>query len=82
MHNSYEREKSVEKKWERFCEEIDKKRKKDQPTSLSTDKKIYQNEIKIIMFNAFSNGGKAYVAEQKIREFKNISLKIKQIHRQ
>ena len=55
---------------------------------LQTDLEFQQNEIKklnvkynIEMFSSRTRGGKAFVAEQKIREFKKILFKSKRLHK-
>ena len=56
---------------------------------LQTDLEFQQNEIKnlnkkynVEIFSTRVRGGKAFAAEQKIREFKKLLLKIKAIYRQ
>ena len=56
---------------------------------LETDLKFQQNEIKrlnekctVEMFSSRVRGGKAYTAEQKIREFKKLLFKSKKATRQ
>ena len=55
---------------------------------LQTDQEFQQNEIKKInlkynveMFSSRIRGGKAFAAEQKIREFKKILFKTKNTYR-
>ena len=55
---------------------------------LQTDQEFQQNEIKKInlkynveMFSSQIRGGKAFAAEQKIREFKKILFKTKNTYR-
>ena len=54
---------------------------------LQKDLELVQNEIKKInkkyieMFSSRVHGGKAYSAEQKIREFKKLLFKSKRVHR-
>ena len=55
---------------------------------LQADLEIAQNKIKILnkkynveMFSSCIRGGKAYAAEQKIREFKKLLFKSKRVHR-
>ena len=55
---------------------------------LQTDLKFQQNEIKrlnekynVEMFSSRVHGGKAYAAEQKIREFKKLLLKGKKAYK-
>ena len=73
------------KKIEQFYIEVKNKRKKKR-TRLQTDLEFNQNEIKklskkfnIEMFHTRTRGGKAFAAEQKIREFKRLLLKMKNI---
>ena len=72
------------KKMELFYQEIQNKRKGRM--RLQTDLEFQQNEIKklnkkydVEMFSTRLRGGKAFGAEQKIREFKKILLKMKNI---
>ena len=72
------------KKIEEFYREIDFKRIKNEKMRLQVDLEFQQNKIKKInqkynveMFSTKNRGGKAYVAEQKIREFKKILFRIK-----
>ena len=65
-----------------FYDEIDNKR--NGKISLQTDLEFKQNEIKklnekynVSLFHSRLRGGKAFAAEQKIREFKKILLKTK-----
>ena len=65
-----------------FYEEIDSKR--NGKMTLQTDQEFNQNAIKrlnkefgVEMFHTKVRGGKAFAAEQKIREFKKILLKSK-----
>ena len=55
---------------------------------LQTNLEFQQNEIKklnvkynVEMFSSVTRGGKAFVAEQRIREFKNILFKSKRLHK-
>ena len=55
---------------------------------LQTDLEFLQNEIKklnkkynVDMFSTKLRGGKAFAAEQKIREFKKLLLKSKRLHK-
>ena len=55
---------------------------------LQTDQEFQQNEIKklnlkynVEMFSSRVHGGKAFAAEQKIREFKKILFKSKKLHK-
>ena len=73
------------KKIEQFYIEVQNKRK-NKRTRLQTDLEFNQNEIKklnkkfnIEMFHTRTRGGKAFAAEQKIREFKKLLLKMKNI---
>ena len=72
----------LKKKMELFYQEIQNKRKGRM--MLQTDLEFQQNEIKklnkkydVEMFSTRLRGGKAFAAEQKIREFKKILLKMK-----
>ena len=73
------------KKIEQFYIEVQNKRK-NKRTRLQTDLEFNQNEIKklnkkfnIEMFHTRTRGGKAFAAEQKIRELKKLLLKMKNI---
>ena len=76
-------------KLELFYKEIDSKRNKnDGKMRLQTDLEFQQNEIKklnvkynVEMFSLRTRGGKAFAAEQKIREFKKILFKSKRLHK-
>ena len=66
-----------------FYKEIQAKRKTNK-IRLQTDLEFRQNEIKnlnkkynVEMFSTRVRGGKAFAAEQKIREFKKLLLKMK-----
>ena len=72
----------LKKKMEEFYEEVSQKRK--EIMRLQTDLEFQQNEIKklnrkykVEMFSTHVRGVKAFAAEQKIREFKKILLKVK-----
>ena len=74
----------LKKKMQTFYEEVEHKRK--ERMRLQTDLEFQQNEIKnlnkkynVEMFSTRVRGGKAFAAEQKIREFKKLLLKIKAI---
>ena len=76
------------KKIEEFYKEIDSKRNKDDEMRLQVDLEFQQNKIKelnkkynVQMFTTKNRGGKAYVAEQKIRELKKILFRIKKSHK-
>ena len=63
-------------------------KEKNKRTKLQTDLEFNQNEIKLLnkkynieMFHTRVRGGKAFAAEQKIREFKKLLLKMKNIVR-
>ena len=78
---------TLAKKIEEFYKEIDSKRN-DEKMRLQVDLEFQQNKIKelnkkynIQMFTSKNRGGKAYVAEQKIREFKKILFRIKKSHK-
>ena len=76
-------------KLELFYKEINSKRdKSDGKMRLQTDLEFQQNEIKklnvkynVEMFSLRIRGGKAFAAEQKIREFKKILFKSKRLHK-
>ena len=76
----------LKKKMEAFYEEISQKRK--EKMCLQTDLEFQQNEIKnlnkkynVEMFSTRVRGGKAFAAEQKIREFKKLLLKVKALYK-
>ena len=76
----------LKKKMELFYEEVNHKRK--EKMRLQTDLEFQQNEIKELnkkynaeMFSTRVRGGKAFAAEQKIREFKKLLLKIKSLYK-
>ena len=76
----------LKKKIELFYEEVNHKRK--EKMRLQTDLEFQQNEIKklnkkynVEMFSIRVRGGKAFAAEQKIREFKKLLLKIKSLYK-
>ena len=76
----------LKKKMQTFYEKVEHKRK--ERMRLQTDLEIQQNEIKnlnkkynVEMFSVRVTGGKAFAAEQKIREFKKLLLKIKAIYK-
>ena len=80
--------KNLAKKMEEFYSEIDFKRVKNEKMRLQVDLEFQQNKIKKInqkynveMFSTKNRGGKAYVAEQKIREFKKILFRIKKTYK-
>ena len=73
----------LKKKMELFYQEINSKRKGEK-MRLQTDLEFQQNEIKklnkkynVEMFSTRVRSGKAFAAEQKIREFKKLLLKMK-----
>ena len=75
------------KKLEEFYKEIDIKRVKNEKMRLQVDLEFQQNKIKelnkkynVEMFTTKNRGGKAYAAEQKIREFKKILFRIKKTY--
>ena len=75
----------LSRKLEIFYEEVRNKRK-NKRTRLQTDLEFNQNEIKTLnkkynieMFHTRTRGGKAFAAEQNIREFKKLLLKMKNI---
>ena len=76
------------KKVEQFYKEIDDKRNKNEKMRLQVDLEFQQNKIKelnkkynVDMFSTEIRGGKAYAAEQKIREFKKILFRIKKTYK-
>ena len=80
--------KNLVNKLEIFYKEIQKKRKNNEKIRLQTDQEFQQNEIKklnkkynIEMFSTRLRGGKAFAAEQKIRELKKIIFKTKKTYK-
>ena len=78
---------NLAKKLEEFYKEIDNKRIKNEKMRLQVDLEFQQNKIKnlnkkynVELFTTKNRGGKAYAAEQKIREFKKILFKIKKTY--
>ena len=76
------------KKMEEFYKEIDDKRIKNEIMRLQVDLEFHQNKIKelnkkynVEMFSSKIRGGKAFAAEQKIREFKKILFRIKKTYK-
>ena len=76
------------KKIEEFYREIDDKRNKNEKMRLQVDLEFQQNKIKelnkkynVEMFSTKTRGGKAFAAEQKIREFKKILFRIKKTYK-
>ena len=76
------------KKMEEFYKEIDDKRIKNEIMRLQVDLEFHQNKIKelnkkynVEMFSTKIRGGKAFAAEQKIREFKKILFRIKKTYK-
>ena len=74
--------KNLVNKLEIFYREIQKKRTNNEKIRLQTDQEFQQNEIKKInekynieMFSTRLRGGKAFAAEQKIRELKKVIFK-------
>ena len=72
---------------ELFYEEISDKRS-NETMRLQTDLEFQQNEIKklnkkhnVETFSTRVRGGKAFAAEQKIREFKKLLLKTKNLYK-
>ena len=72
---------------ELFYEEVNNKRKQKK-LRLQTDLEFQQNDIKklnnkynVDTFSTRLRGGKAFVAEQKIREFKKLLLKTKSLYK-
>ena len=75
-------------KLETFYKEIEPKRDKKETMRLQTDQEFQQNEIKKInlkynvdMLSTNIRGGKAFAAEQKIRELKKILFKTKNVYK-
>ena len=75
---------SLASKLEKFYQDIQKKRSDNEKMRLQTDQEFQQNEIKKInrkynveMFSSRIRGGKAFAAEQKIRELKKVIFKTK-----
>ena len=75
-------------KLEIFYKEIQKKRLNNEKTRLQTDQEFQQNEIKklnqkynVEMFSTRLRGGKAFAAEQKIRELKKVIFKTKRTYK-
>ena len=75
----------LSKKMDLFYQEVNEKRK-NKPMRLQTDLKFQKDEIKklnkkynVEMFSTRLRGGKAFAAEQKIREFKKLLLKMKNL---
>ena len=75
-------------KLETFYKEIEPKRNKNEKMRLQTDQEFQQNEIKklnvkynVEMFSSRIRGGKAFAAEQKIRELKKIIFKTKNVYK-
>ena len=73
---------------EQFYEEIEAKRDSKEQMRIQTDLEFRQREIQklnqkynVLMFHTKIRGGKAFVAEQKIREFKKILQKSKRMHK-
>ena len=76
------------KKMEEFYKEIDDKRIENEKMKLQVDLEFQQNKIKelnkkynVDMFSTKNRGGKAYAAEEKIREFKKILFRIKKTYK-
>ena len=75
-------------KLENFYKEIEVKRNKNEKMRLQTDQEFQQNEIKklnlkynVEMFSSRIRGGKAFAAEQKIRELKKVIFKTKNAYK-
>ena len=75
-------------KLETFYKEIESKRSKNEKMRLQTDQEFQQNEIKklnlkynVEMFSTRIRSGKAFAAEQKIRELKKIIFKTKNTYK-
>ena len=79
---------NLSQKLELFNKEIESKCIKNERMRLQTDLEFQQNEIKklnkkynVEMFSSKTRGGKAFAAEQKIREFKTLLFKSKRLHK-
>ena len=79
---------SLANKLEKFYQDIQKKRSDNEKMRLQTDQEFQQNEIKKInqkynveMFSSNIRGGKAFAAEQKIRELKKVIFKTKRTYK-
>ena len=79
---------SLVQKMELFYKEIEQKRSQKEKMRLQVDLEFQQNEIKklnqkynVEMFSTKIRGGKAFAAEQKIREFKKILFRSKRFHK-
>ena len=79
---------SLANKLEKFYQDIQKKRSDNEKMRLQTDQEFQQNEIKKInqkynveMFSSHIRGGKAFAAEQKIRELKKVLFKTKRTYK-
>ena len=79
---------NLPQKMEIFYKEIQSKRNKNEKMRLQTDQEFQQNEIKklnlkynVEMFSSRLRSGKAFAAEQKIREFKKILFKSRSLHK-
>ena len=77
----------LKNKMELFYEEV-KNKIKDKKMRLQTDLEFQQNDIKrlnkkydVDIFSTKIRGGKAFAAEQKIREFKKLLLKTKYLYK-
>ena len=75
-------------KMEFFYKKIEQKRNQKEKMRLQVDLEFQQNEIKklnqkynVEMFSTKIRGGKAFAAEQKIREFKKILFRSKRLHK-
>ena len=80
--------KNLSNKLEIFYKEIQKKRVNKEKMRLQTDQEFQQNEIKklnqkynVEMFSTRLRGGKAFAAEQKIRELKKMVFKTKRAYK-
>ena len=78
---------SLKNKMKLFYQEVNNKRN-DQKMRLQTNLEFQQNDIKrlnkkynVHMFSTRIRGGKAFAAEQKIREFKKLLLKTKNLYK-
>ena len=79
---------SFGKKIEQFYNDIEEKRDLNKIMRLQTDLEFQQNDVRKLnkkysaeTFNARIRGRKAFAAEQKIREFKKMLLKVKKLNK-
>ena len=79
---------NLAQKMELFYKEIEQKCNQKEKMRLQVDLEFQQNKIKklnqkynVEMFSTKTRGGKAFAAEQKIREFKKILFRSKRLHK-